>query len=77
MDFANAELMDDVGDVAAAAVTRDLVRGAAIPAGGKEAERRRRRRFRWRLRLVVETPHVVPPPPLCHRPWYIGGKISR
>ena len=63
MDFANGELMDNGGDVAAAAVTRDLVRGAATLAGGKEAERRRRR-FRWRLRLVVETPHVVPPPPL-------------
>ena len=36
-DFANAELTDDAGDVAAAAIARDLVRGSAIPAGGKEA----------------------------------------
>ena len=37
-DFADAELADDAGDVAAAAVARDLARGATIPAGGKEAE---------------------------------------
>ena len=34
-DFANAELVDDAGDVAAAPVARDLARGATIPAGGK------------------------------------------
>ena len=33
-DSADAELADDAGDVAAAAVARDLVSGAAIPAGG-------------------------------------------
>jgi hypothetical protein len=33
-DFADAELADDAGDVAAAVVLRDLTRGAAIPAGG-------------------------------------------
>ena len=37
-DIADAELADDVGDVAAAAVARDLARGAAIPAGGEEVE---------------------------------------
>jgi hypothetical protein len=37
-DFADAELADDAGDVAAAAGARDLARGATIPAGGKEAE---------------------------------------
>ena len=36
-DFADIELADDVGDIAAAAVARDLVRGAAITAGGEEA----------------------------------------
>ncbi len=34
-DFADAELADNAGDVAAAAVARDLARGAAIPAGGE------------------------------------------
>jgi hypothetical protein len=33
-DFADIELADDAGDIAAAAVARDLVRGAAITAGG-------------------------------------------
>jgi hypothetical protein len=33
-DFADIELADDAGDVAAAAVARDLARGAAITAGG-------------------------------------------
>jgi hypothetical protein len=33
--YANAKLVDDAGDVAAATVTRDLPRGAAIPAGMK------------------------------------------
>jgi len=32
-DFADAELVDDAGDVAAAVIARDLTRGAAIPAG--------------------------------------------
>ncbi len=35
MDFTNAELKDNAGDVAAAAVARDLKRGATIPAGGE------------------------------------------
>ena len=35
MDFADAELADNTGDVAAAAVVRDLARGATIPAGGE------------------------------------------
>ena len=34
-DFADIELADDAGDVAAAAVARDLARGAAITAGGE------------------------------------------
>jgi len=34
-DFADAELADDTGDVAAAAVARDLARGATISAGGE------------------------------------------
>ncbi len=34
-DFADAKLADDAGDVAAAAIARDLARGAAIPAGGE------------------------------------------
>ena len=33
-DFADIELADDAGDIAAAAVARDLARGAAITAGG-------------------------------------------
>jgi hypothetical protein len=52
--FANAELADDTGDIAAAAAARDLAR----------RRRRRRRRLQWCLRLVVVTPHVAPPPPL-------------
>ena len=31
----HAELVDDAGDIAAAAIARDLVMGAAIPAGGE------------------------------------------
>ena len=38
MDFADAELTEDAGDVTAAAVARDLTRGAAISAGGEEEE---------------------------------------
>jgi hypothetical protein len=38
MDFTDAELTEDAGDVAAAAVARDLTRGATIPAGGEEEE---------------------------------------
>jgi hypothetical protein len=34
-DFADAELADDARDVAAAAVARDLARGATIPTGGE------------------------------------------
>ena len=34
MDFADAELTGDAGDITAAAVARDLTRGAAISAGG-------------------------------------------
>jgi hypothetical protein len=33
VDFADAKLMDDTGEVTAAAVARDLGRGTAIPAG--------------------------------------------
>ena len=33
MDFADAELMDNTGEVTAAAIARDLGRGTAIPAG--------------------------------------------
>jgi hypothetical protein len=35
-DFADKELADDAGDVAAASVARDLARGAAITEGGEE-----------------------------------------
>ena len=33
-NFANIELADDAGDVAATAVARDLTRGAIVTAGG-------------------------------------------
>ena len=33
-NFANIELADDAGDVAATAVARDLARGATVTAGG-------------------------------------------
>ena len=33
-DFADIELADDAGDVAATAVARDLARGAVVTAGG-------------------------------------------
>jgi hypothetical protein len=33
-DFSDAELADNAGNAAAAAITRDLARSAAIPVGG-------------------------------------------
>ena len=67
-DFADAELADDAGDVAAAAVARDLARGAAIPSGGGGGRWGRVRMLIWRHRLVVATHHIVPPAAAASRP---------
>jgi hypothetical protein len=63
-DFADAELADDAGDVAAAAVARDLTRGATIPAGGKEVEEEEEEEAPLAPPAGCHDAHVVPPSPL-------------
>ena len=54
--------MDDAGDVAATPIARDLARGAAIPAGGKEAEE--------------EEEALLPPPAGCRNASRCAAAIS-